>query len=143
MEEEYFVDETVNDRYKRNEYVPVSVKIYKKGEKGFVENSFPWHRVFIDRVVKKGTPIFVVSYIQHSGKDQDARAFLTENAARKYIDGLRRAIQLTQKVENVELHFDMGEKDLKQVLEKLPLNTYVNFRTPTDEFSVTFSRAVY
>lgn len=143
MDEEYFIDEKINDQYRRNEYVPVSVNIYKRGEKGFIENSFPWHRVFIDRLIRKGTPVFVVSYIQHSGKDEAARAFLSEKVARDYIAGLARAIAQKQGVEQVDVHYGMGKKNLKTLLEKLPVNTYVNFRTPTDEFSVTFSRAVY
>jgi len=143
MDEEYFVDETVNDKFRRNEYVPVSVNIYKRGDKGFIEKSLPWQRVYIDRLIRKGTPVFVVSYIQHSGVDEGTKAFLNEDVARRYISGLGRAVVEKQKVEEVDVHYNAGKKNLMKLLQNIPVNTYVNFRTPKDEFSVTFSRAVY
>ena len=143
MEEEYFINETINDKYRRNEYVPVSVHIYKRGEKGFIQDSFPWHRVYVQYHIRKGTPVYTVSFIQHSGKDEAAKAFLREEDARRYISALGRAIVQKQGVENVDVHYGAGQKNLLPLLEKLPVNTYVNFRTPSDEFSVTLARSVY
>ena len=84
MEEEYYLDERIDNFGLKGKYVPVSAKLHKRGEIGFVENSFPWQRVFVDRVVRKGTPVLVVSYIKHYSKDEAARAFLKESDAQVY-----------------------------------------------------------
>ena len=143
MEEEYYLDERIDNFGLKGKYVPVSAKLHKRGEIGFVENSFPWQRVFVDRVVRKGTPVFVVSYIQHSSKDEAARAFLKESDARKYITALGKAIVQKYAVQEANVHYGQGSFKILNLLLDMPLNTFTNFRTPQDEFSVTFIKTIY
>ena len=56
MEREVFIDETIHDERRTNEYVPISVNLYEKGEDGYKDTKFPWFRTSV-RGVKKGIPI--------------------------------------------------------------------------------------
>ena len=143
MEEEYYLDEKIDDFGPKGKYVPVSGKLHKRGEMGFVENSFPWQRVFVDRFIRKGTPVFVVSYIHHSSKDDAARAFLKESDARKYITALGKAIVQKYGVQEADVHYGQGSVKILDLLLDMPLNTFTNFRTLQDEFSVTFIKTNY
>ncbi len=143
MEEEYYIDEKVDERATKGRYVPVSAKLYKRGDKGFVENSFPWQRVYVDRVIKRGTPVFLVTYIQHSSKDEAARAFLKESDARKYLTALAKSIMAKFAVEDADVHYGQGSQKILNLLLDMPTNTFTNFRTPKDEFSVTFLKTTY
>jgi len=140
MEEEYSILEKVSDT--KSKYVPVSMKIYKISDSGYNKNSFPWHRLWIDRHVNKGQEVYIVSYIQHSGSDHDSKAFFKESDARKYIDALARAIIYQNKTESVEVHYDQGVEKLQDVL-KMPMDTYINFRTPLEEYSITLAKTIY
>ena len=91
--------------------------------------------------MEKGREVFIVTYIQHSGKDYSSNLFLTESEARRYISALGRAIKMRTGADKVEVHFDGGLQRLDAVLD-VPVNTYVNFRTPTDEYSITLAKTV-
>ena len=141
MEQEYSITEKVGDE--KQKYVPVSIKIHQFGDKGFVKDNFPWQRFYTHKLIRKGQPVYVVTYIQHSGTDENSKVFFEERDARRYISALARAISMKHNSEKVEVHYDNGVESIHRLLEKLPLNTYVNFRTPTDEYSVTLSKTVY
>jgi len=141
MEEKYSITEKVGNE--KRKYVPVSIKIHKRNEKGYNEEAFPWHKLWINKPLKKGETVYVVTYIQHSGSDENAKAFFNEKDVRKYIFALARAISVKNKTDKVEVHYNNGVENLFSVLESIPLNTYVNFRTPTDEYSVTLAKTIY
>lgn len=141
MELQYYIDETVD--HKKTTYVPVTVKLFAAGEKEFENKGYPWEYVWFNRVIRKGTPVYLVSYIQHSGHDSDNRLFFSEADARKYIEALGKAVELKDKPDMVEVHYGFGLRPLKSLLSNLPMNTYVNFRTPTQEYSVTLSKTIF
>ena len=140
MEEEYTIEEKVYAS--RSKYVPVSMKLHKVGEPGYQRDAFPWHRIWSDRRIPKGKTVYIVTYIQHSGSDDGARLFFEEKDARKYIFALTRAISMNTGVQEVEVHYNNGLEDIFNVTQ-LPVNTYVNFRTPQDEYSITLGKTVY
>ena len=142
MNEQYSIEEKIHEKRRKGVYVPVSMKIYKEGESKFDAHAYPWEKLWIDRKLNRGTPIFIVSFIQHSGVDSDAKAFISESIARKYLRSL--AIVLSQKQgDTVDLHYKGGKSTVYEVLNDIPLDTYVNFRTPNDEFSVTLAKTIY
>ena len=138
MEETYLIRETISD--KKTTYVPVSMKL-KKDSLYVRDEVLPWHKVSTNRYLEKGREVFIVTYIQHSGKDYASNLFLTESEARRYISALGRAIKMRTGADKVEVHFDGGLQRLDAVLD-VPVNTYVNFRTPTDEYSITLAKTV-
>ena len=140
MQEEYSIEEKVHN--KEGKYVPVSIKIHKYNDPKYNENAYPWNKLWIDRPVRKGQVVYVVTYIQHSGEDHGSNAFFKESDARKYIEALGRAISYKNKINSVEVHYNSGLQNLNDVLN-IPVNTYINFRTPLNEYSVTFAKTTY
>ena len=143
MNEQYSINEKVYENKRKGPYVPVSVKIFKEGQLGFDYYAHPWHKLWIDRKLDKGTPVYIVSYIQHSGSDHYASAFLSESVSRKYAISLAKAIGQKQGTDHVELHHNGGVQTIYKVIHELPLNNYVNFRTPTHEYYITLAKTIY
>ena len=140
MEEEYSITEKVGKENKK--YVSVSIKIHKIGDKGYVRDVFPWHRLWIPYIVKENQEVYVVIYIQHSGEDHSATAFFKESDARKYIKALKTVISNADKTDTAEVHYNNGVESLNEILD-LPLNSYVSFRTPSNEYSITLAKTTY
>ena len=141
MEQEFSIEEKVGNQ--KAKYVPVSIKVHQHGDKGYVSDTYPWQRFYTDKLIRKGQTVYVVTYIQHSGKDENSKVFFDEKLARRYIDALGRALVMKHNSDKVEVHYNNGVENLHVLLEKLPVNTYVNFRTPTDEYSITLAKTIY
>ena len=90
MEEEYFLDGKVYVDKRVGMFVKAEGKLYKRGELGFVERSSPWQRVYVDKFIRKGNTVFIVTYICKNcvSIDEGSRLFLKENDAEKYISSL-------------------------------------------------------
>ena len=87
------------------------------------------------------SPIYIVTFIQHTGKDEITRYFFNENDARKYIRFLGNAIENRQKATDVGVHFESGKENIHKLLNNMPMNSYTSFKTPKDTFSITLARA--
>lgn len=138
---EYSIVEQVFEDQRQGNYVPVHGEIFKRGQLGFSEEE-PW-ALFeaehdLEYRVANGIPVYIVTYIQHTGKDDGSKYFLSEKEAKSYIKGLARAIYQRENTSKVDVHDKMGEQNLFTVLEELPINNYVSFRTPKNTYSVTF-----
>ena len=138
MEILYYVDEKINEKGRKGSYVPISAKLYREGESGFVYAE-PYRmlssQLLLNERIKEGIPVYILTYIQHSGKDEQVTYGLDEHEMRRYIDAFRRAIERQQHVEYVDVHYESGKQNLKTLLTNMPMNTYTSFRTPTDTFS--------
>lgn len=125
MEKEYSIDQTTYHNLRKGIYTPVSVELLNDGGD---KAQFPWERVWIDRQYDRGTPVYIVIF--NSKKESDARAFLNENVARKFLRAFGLAVRQQQ-----------GD-DVSTFLE-IPLNNSVNFKTKTDDFTVTFAETKF
>ena len=108
MEEEYFLDGKVYVDKRVGMFVKAEGKLYKRGELGFVDRSSPWQRVYVDKIIRKGNTVFIVSYIcknNRDGKDEASRLFLKENDAEKYISFLGKAICSKYNCEEAHLSY--------------------------------------
>ena len=145
MEEEYFLDGKVNVGKRVGMFAPASGKLFKKGELGFVNNSSPWQRVYVDKIIRKGNVVFIVSYICKNNKDRDegSRLFLKENDAEKYVSFLGKAFCSRYNCEEVTLYNNQGKNTIPNILKNLSPNFSVNFRTSDHEFCVTFLKIIY
>ena len=143
MEEEYFLDGKVNVGKRVGMFAPASGKLYKKGELGFVNNSSPWQRVYVDKFIRKGTKVFVVTYICKNRNDEGSRLFLKETDAEKYIRCMGEAICSKYNCEQADLPNNQGSNTIPNILKNLSPNFSVNFRASDLEFSVSFLKLVY
>ena len=146
MEEEYFLDGKVNVSKKVGMFAPASGKLYKRAEVGFVERSSPWQRVYVDKIIRKGNTVFIVSYIcknNRDGKDEASRLFLKENDAEKYITALGKVICSKYNCEEAHLSNNQGKNTIPNILKNLSPNFSVNFRASDLEFSVSFLKIIY
>jgi len=124
MNKEYSIQETTYHNLKEGNYTPVSVEIFDDdGKRG----KFSWERIWIDRPLSKGTPIYIVSF--KSAGESDARAFLYQDVAEKFLRSLAAAIE--------QKH---GQK-VMNYLNNLPLNTSISMKVGTDNFTVTFAKS--
>ena len=137
MEVVYRIKETVED--KKGVYVPVSLKLIRQGTPGF-EFGYPWQMLDSAHRLETRPDVYVVIYIQHSGKDQATRYFFTEERARDYIRALSRVIVEQQNVREVDVHHENGKRNLFSLLDNMPVNTYTSFQTNTDTFSITLGK---
>lgn len=134
---EYYIEDEIGRE--REKYVNVKTRIYKRGEKGFVEDSQKYQRVFL-KVPNQDT-VFLVTYIQHDGEDEESRAFFKIEEARKYIKALTTAL-ISRHGNFVTVHNHKGKMNVYPLLTQIPLDTYTNFKTEDGkEFSLTLSRA--
>lgn len=124
MNKEYSIQETTYHNLKKGNYTPVSVELFDDAGK---RGKFAWERIWIDRPLNKGTPIYIVSF--KSARESDARAFLTEDVARKFLRSL--AVAIEQK---------HGQQVLKY-LHGFPLNNSVSMKVGSDDFTVTFAKS--
>lgn len=146
MEEEYFLDAKVNTSKMAGMFVPVSGKLYKRGEVGFVNKSLPWQRVYVDKIIRKGMTVFIVSYITRGSEnytDEASRCFLKENDAERYITALGKVICSKYNCEEVQLHYKQGKATIPNILKNLSANFSVNFNILNHNFSVTFFKIIY
>ena len=145
MEEEYFLDGKVNESKRVGMFVKAEGKLYKRGEIGFVERSSPWQRVYVDKIIRKGNTVFIVSYICKNcvSIDEGSRLFLKENDAEKYINSLGKAICSKYNCEEAHLPNNQGKNTIPNILKNLSPNFSVNFRASDLEFAVTFLKIVY
>jgi len=138
----YYVDEKI-DHEKKGKYVPVSIKLVREDKKEKKDKYL--HQLYspndLDRRIKQGVPVYIVTFIQHTGKDEATKYFFDETDARRYISMLDRVITEKQNVRDVDLHYDSGRQNLHDLLKDIPMNTYTSFKTPKDTFSVTLARA--
>jgi len=124
MDKEYSIQETTYHNLKEGNYTPVSIEIFDDAGK---RGKYSWERIWIDRPLSKGTPIYIVSF--KSAGESDARAFLTEDVAKKFLRSL--AVAIEQK---------HGQK-VMSYLDALPLNSSVSMKVGTDNFTVTFAKS--
>ena len=127
------------DKDKKGVYVPVSLKLIRQGTPGF-EFGYPWQMLDSAHRLETRPDVYVVIYIQHSGKDQATRYFFTEERARDYIRALSRVIVEQQNVREVDVHHENGKRNLFSLLDNIPVNTYTSFQTNTDTFSITLGK---
>ena len=141
MKVSYSINETVHDNRRRGIYVPITVGIAKFGTPEY-QPKRPSDIFNIVEPLRPFETIYLVSYTQGDGDslDEEARYFTSEAEAKHYLIGLARAISLKEGVEEVETHYNGGVKNLVNILENMPVNTYVSFRTPKT-FVITFAKA--
>ena len=148
MEEEYFLDGKVNVGKRVGMFAPASGKLFKKGELGFVNNSSPRQRIYVDKIIRQGNVVFIVSYIckncvNNRDRDEGSRLFLKENDAERYIAALGKAFCSKYNCEEVTLYNNQGKNTIPNILKNLSANFSVNFRTSDHEFCVTFLKIIY
>ena len=140
MEEEYFLDGKVNVGKRVGMFAPASGKLYKRGEIGFVNSSSLWQRVYVDKFIRKGNVVFIVTYICN---DEGSKLFLKETDAEKYITALGKAFCSKYNCEQAHLPNNQGSNTISNILKNLSPNFSVNFRASDLEFSVSFLKLVY
>ena len=141
MEVDYRIFETVHDK-SRGPYVRVSTRLVRRGDKEFEEGK--GYQMLSSATPLEGRTVYIVTYFQHlrgdDVKDEATKYFFEEDQARRYLFAIARAIEKQQGVEEVDVHYDSGKKNMFKLLEKLPVNNYTSFRTPEDTFSVTLAK---
>ena len=139
MKVAYSLEEKVNERNRRGPYVSVTGTLSREGEKGFNPTLPAWQRFETSRNFLPGTTLYLVGYIEHdvNNADEKLQYFTDEETARKYLRGLASAIANRDKNELVDIHYDQGNSSVRELLDEMPPNTYVGFKTPKT-YSVTF-----